>query len=266
MFSSPDRLSRALPWALFFATAHLLSAAIYEFPLPTTNLNSAGGSDRTNASVIQGSFAGPVPFIVGDDFVASNSTDSVITSLTVWAIANSPTSGTIDTLDQELSTVTLYLGQTPDGGYTWTQTGVYTLTNSQLAVAPRAYYTGTTDYQSLNGSSYYPIYALTFSGLDWYIPAGQISYFAVGSVPIGDSTFALSVSLDPDTSTYDPFWFLVGSPYTPTYGDYSDSIDNFTGQTVVNVSMDGSSVPEPATLGLLGLGIAGLVLKLRRRK
>lgn len=63
---------------------------------------------------------------------------------------------------------------------------------------------------------------------------------------------------------YDPFLFLTGDPFIPAYQHQTDIISGFKGYAVVNVSMDGS-VSECSTLSLLGLGIAGLGLKLRRR-
>lgn len=269
---NPNRLFRhALPWASFLAAAQLLSAGVLlQFPLPTTNLNQAAGAARTNASVVEGSFPGPVPYIAGEDFIIlSNTTSYVVDSLTVWAIANSPTSGSIDTLGQEFSSFSLYMGYTPDGaGATWTQVGSSTLNSNQLNAAPRAYYTGTTNYQTLNPASgaYYPLYAVTFGGLNWSIPAGQVSYFGVGGVPIGSNTLALSVSAYTDNPQFDPFLFLIGNPWTPTYQDHSDSITNFTGLTALNFSINDAGVPEPSTFGLLGLGIAALALKLRRRR
>jgi hypothetical protein len=261
----PNRLfRRALPWAIFLAAAQLLSAGvIYQFPLPTTNLNQAAGAARTNASVVA------VPDIAGDDFLLSNSVSYVVDSLTVWSIANSPTSGPINTLGQEFSSFTLYTGYTPDGlGATWTQVNSYSLNSTQLNAAPRAYYTGTTDYQTLNPASgaYYPMYAVTFSGLNWSIPAGQVSYYGVGGVPIGSNTLALSASLYTSDPQYDPFLILTGNPWTPTSQGGADSISGFKGLAALNVSINGAAVPEPSTLGFLGLGIAALALKLRRRQ
>jgi hypothetical protein len=201
---------------------------------------------------------------VGDDFVLG--TTQTINSLTVYAIANSPTSGAIDTLGQELSTVTLYTGAYTGTLPGSTLTAVQTLTSAMLNADPRVQYNGTTDYESLNtAGTFYPIYAITFTNLNWTVPAGQLEFFGVSGAAIGGNTFNLSASFDTDTLTYDPFFFYTGSPYAPTFQDQSNSITGFNGQAVVNVSMDTSSVPEPSTLGFLGLGIAGLVLKLRRR-
>jgi hypothetical protein len=100
------------------------------------------------------------------------------------------------------------------------------------------------------------------------VPGNQYEFFAVGGVTGGSdpSPLTLSASLDPNYPTIDPFWFYTGSPWVPTYQDVSNSINGFTGYTDINVVMNGEFVPEPSTLGLLGFGIAGLALKLRRRK
>ena len=142
--------------ALNFSISSASAGVILQFPLPTANLNQAAGAARTNASVVEGSFAGSpsVPYIVGEDFQLSTTTAYVIDSLTVWAIANSPTSpGPIDTLGQEFSSFSLYTGYTADSGTTWHQVSQYNLNSTQLNAAPRAYYTGTTDYETLNPAS-----------------------------------------------------------------------------------------------------------------
>ena len=266
-----NRLFRlVLPWAIFLAAAQLLSAGvILQFPLPTANLNQGAGASRTNASVIEGSFAGspPVPYINGEAFQLS--TPYVVDSLTVWAIANSPTSpGPIHTLGQEFNSFSLYTGYTADSGTTWNQVGSYSLNPTQLTAAPRAYYNGTTDYQSLASSTYYPMYAVTFNGLNWSIPAGQIAYFGVGGDPIGSNTLALSVSTYNNSTQFSSLYFLTGSPWAPKFEDASNSINNFTQVAALNFSISDANagVPEPSTFGFLGLGIAGLVIKLRRRK
>jgi len=278
----PYRLfSRALPPALFLATAHLLSAStLYQYALPTTNLNQAAGTSRSNASLIGANYGtvDGAADIIGDDFVL-NST-SVITSLTVYAIADSadPDAGT---LDQQFTSISLYTGASSDFSAPVTLTS--TLDSAQLALAPIVYYTGTTDYQTLDtpGTAFFSIYAVTFTGLDWSVPAGQLSYFGIGSVPIGGNSLALSISLDPNANLYDPFLIYTGNPYTPTYEDTGTDVCGFDaygacgitqtgssptgGYSVVNVDIEGST-PEPSTLGLLGLGIGALALKLRRRK
>jgi hypothetical protein len=268
--------SRALSTALFLAASQFLSASVvFQFPLPTTNLNQAAGSNRSNAS-----FSANSGDYAGQDFTLT--TSAVINSLTVYVVANSPTSGTIDTLGQEFTSISLYEGASTNGTSFNPATLAATQNTAQLNAAPRVYYTGTTDYQTLNsGTTFFPMYSVTFTGLNWFVPSGQDTYFLVGDTPVGGNSLFLSASTipDPNSPLYSAF-MEADSGFNPIGFDgcysgpnqtggqttepcTSTSIPNFnTNLAVVNFI---ASTPEPSTFGFLGLALAGFALKLRRK-
>jgi hypothetical protein len=270
---------RVLPSVVFLAAAPLLSAGtVVNYPLPTTDLNQAAGADRTNASLNQG------VDIVGDDFVNTTGSSYVINNLTVYAIANSPG----DNIGDELSSVSLYTGAYSSGvGDPVTLTA--TLDQAELTAAPEVDYTDSTEYQTLNSgtpgspnTTYDPIYALTFTGLNLSILAGQDYYFAVAGIPVsGSYTLSLSASAVSNSSTtIDSFDLFAqsGSQYLFEYGDDGADVTCYSlaSSSCTAVPIPGSgnylavnfavNTPEPSTLSILGLGLGALMLKLRRRK
>ena len=74
----------------------------------------------------------------------------------------------------------------------------------------------------------------------------------------GGSGVSYGNSYDPLISTGDPVFDTKGDGLPP-YGGFPD--DGDFGETVPV-----ASTPEPATLTLLGLGVAGLALRYRRRR
>ena len=275
--SSHSRLLAILAASL--APSIASAATVWSNPLPTGNLNSAAGSNRSNAAPIYGSLCDPLvppnncsgvgpqspsePYILGDQFNVGANTN--ITSVTVYEVGNSPTSGTINTPDQEFRNISLFLGadQTP-----------LTLVSSTYTFQ-RVQYNGTTDYESLNTNGlFFPIYSITFSGLNFLVGPG-LNDFAIGATPIGNNTFALHTS-DPtlsgpteDSASLSPngFLYFFDDPTPDAAFQYSPgSISNYSNGADANVSILGDVVPEPGTIGLLGLGLAGLRLLQRKRR
>ena len=257
------QISKVLPLAVVLATFSIASAGpvIFQRALPTTNLNNAAGVNRSNAGPIQGSFSG-VPFTIGDDFILPGSGNYVIDTLSVFMITNT----LAGTPSSEFSKITLYGGK--DNLPALTQ-----LTQlSQTYSATKVQYNGTTDFQSVGGSSFFSIYQITFSGLAWAVQGSQYYDFAVNGTPIGSNTFALHVSNDVlggATNAGPLAWdgsFLIaqGSPLAITAASNSTTIPGFNKGSDVNVIIT-SGVPEPSSFGMLAIGIGALVMRLRRK-
>ena len=226
------------------------------------------------------------PFILGDQFTLSGSSNT-INSVTIYEVGNVVTTATGtpgDTPNTEFSTLSLYIG--PDGSATGLGPAVDTLGGASLFNASTqvcyggACGSGGVNFQSIyNSSVYYAIYAITFSGLNLTEPGGLYD-FAIGATPIGDgNTFALLTS-DPNNSgtstensaTLCPncgflYYFYDGTGGAPlaTYQYGPGSISGYNNGADVNVLISGSSVPEPSSFGLIGLGLGGVLLGLRQR-
>ena len=119
----------------------------------------------------------------GDDFILSNSSASyVIDSITVYMVTNT----LAGTPGSEFSSIALYGG---------VDAALVQLA-ATYSSATKVQYNGTTNYQSLNSSTLFSVYALTYSGLSWNVLASKFYDFAVNGTPIPASgnTFAIHTS------------------------------------------------------------------------
>ena len=281
--------ARILPLLAALAVLPSASAGIL-----WTNALPTDGNTGFDAAPVYGSLCdenqgtcpgAPVePFILGDQFMLSSTTNT-ITSVTIYEVGNAVTSefGTPgDTPDTEFSNLSLYVG--PDGSATGLGSAVDSLSGaSLLSASSQVCYSGTCgaggmNYLSTsNPNDYYAIYAVTFSGLDLTLGAGLYD-FAIGATPIGGNTFALLTS-DPnnsggateDSASLSPngflYYFYDGTGGAPlaTYQYGPGAIAGYDNGADVNVTIDGTTTPEPSTFGLLGLGLAGVWAGMRRR-
>lgn len=269
--SSKKSAVKLLSFFLLVALATTAGAAtLFERDLPSQNINWAAGSNRSNAAPIQGTIdpgGGPVPFLLGDDFTLGTSAWGAwdLHSLTVWVVGNTVGGGT---LSSQFNAITLYGGP---GGVD----PIASLSGAALdAAATRVFYSGGLDYESLGSAgTFYPLYQLTFSGLNWLVPDNQLTYFAVGGDPIGINTFNLHGSNAPlsggiqDGADQAAVLFLQNAgQWTATYSLPAGYIQNYDLGVDINVIIAGeAAVPEPSTFAFLGLGLCALSLKLRRK-
>ena len=229
------------------ALASSLSAGvIFERALPTANLNNAAGADRSNIAWAPGDNT----YILGDDFTLGS--DSVINSLSVWEVSNngSPTT--------EFGSLSLYAGA-DDGGV-----GALSLISSSYLYSLVSGY----PYQGSSGA-FYDVYKITFSGLNLTVAGGALYDFGIGATPGTQSSLFLHGSNAARSgSTQDGsdglFLGFTGPPYTLAYVIDSNG-NGWDKSSDINVEIDGSAVPEPATFGLLAIS-AGALLFLRRRR
>ena len=219
---------------------------LFQRALPTANLNDAAGANRSNISWAPGDST----YILGDDFTLAS--DSVVDSISVWEVSNggSPTT--------EFGSISLYTGA-DNGGI-----GALSFISSSYTSSLVPGY----QYQGSSGALY-DVYEITFAALNLSL-AGNVLYdFGIGATPGTESSLFLHASnAGFSGSTQDGadgfFLGFTGPPYV--LADVFDSNGNgWDKSSDINVEIDGTAIPEPATIGLLAT-CAGALLFLRRRR
>jgi hypothetical protein len=269
----PTSTLRYLKLAALLSVCSLASASIlFERDLPISGINAVGAS-RSNIAPIQGS-AGGTPFVLGDDFtLGSSGQNFLVSSLTVWIVGPCAI-GTCTPADNDPSTqfsnITLFGGLDNNTG------GPLALLTSIFSSTHVTYAGGLNYLSPNNGTTFFPLYQLTFSNLGLVIPGGQLYDFAVSGTGIGNNSFALHASNAANSgavieSGTDGLVLLdEGNPLTVTFAvgggqTGNGSIPNFTPDAAdVNVIVNGTAIPEPGTIAFVGLGV--LVLAAFRRR
>ena len=235
--------------AVLTLASSLSAGVIFQRALPVDNLNNAAGASRSNFDWAPGDST----YILGDDF--SLASDSVVDSISVWEVSNggSPTT--------EFGSISLYTGA--DNGGIGALSFISSIYSSSLVSGYQ--------YQGSSGA-FYDVYEITFSGLNWSVPGGVLYDFGIGATPgtslyLHGSNAALSGSKQDPAYPGDDYQFFLGfagPPYTLQYVIDSNG-NGWDKSSDINVEIDGSAVPEPATFGLLAIS-AGALMLLRRRR
>lgn len=223
----------------------LSAGVIFERALPTANLNDGAGVNRSNISWAPGDNS----YILGDDFTLGS--NSVIDTLSVWEVSSNANPRT------EFGSISLYVGADD------------ATTGSPLSFLSSSYSSSlVSGYQYQGGSGrYYDVYKISFSGLNLSVAGGVLYDFGIGGTTSNLYLHASNAGLSGSTQDgADGFYlgYTGGSPYGLTYV-IDSSETGWDKSSDINVEIQGTEIPEPATFGMLAIS-AGALLFLRRRR
>jgi hypothetical protein len=273
---------------------------IFERDLPTNNLNEAAGNLRTNYSFTEVPDTDPLAFVAfdGDDFTLDKQANNayVVDSISTWSVA----SNLGEALGVEFASVSLYLravqidplthARTPLTPFQVVATGAPNQSfNGATNVVgdsnpnithTNVQYAGNQDYEGFGSpGSFFPLWENTFSNLNMVLLGGVTYEFAVWGLGHPDTQdpnslygywfneYSGGLSGGVQTQADGLFWkFDANNPMAA--GSPIDAKDAGLGPKSVdlNVLITGVGVPEPATFGLLGLGLIGLGYFGRRKR
>ena len=284
------RILTAAAVALLFCSPVLADDLLYSLPETSgsgvNNTGETGGQTNVAYNAAENSLSGSM---LGGDVSNLSPYGWIVDTITVWAVdaENMPGESDTPTEPSSISSGNLVLsgglitsGTSPYGSTSIVSSG-YT-----VAAAPYSGSSNGTNYLAQYGSnagSYDGVWALTFNVGGLYIASGQTFAFGVGdsssALNNDASDLALNATLCNGYTDYpsssacvsDGIAVITGGQITEFY-NYADtgvngipSPDNLISADV-DIELDGSSTPEPATFLLLGAGVGVLGLVRRRRR
>jgi hypothetical protein len=229
---------------MFLAMNGLASATglLVDRGLPTANLNNAAGADRSNVEWAFGADTGG-NWLAGDDFKIGGTGDYLVDTIRIWS---SSTNGGF----------ALYFGEA--GG-----------SISKLSAIPLITSTVYFDQGWGTAGTMYPLYQLEFS-LNKLLSGSKTYQFFLDGNPyawLQSSNAALSGSPQQGSDNKMLYAYAAtGSGVATDIGVWDSLGDGWDKSSDVNIQVYGAPVPEPGTIALLGLGMAGLAVYGKRRK
>ena len=262
--------------AFLFSTVAMADDLLYS--LPETSGSGVNGSPQTNLgyNACENLLCGSM---LGGSVYNTGSLDWHVTTLTVWAIDNEQQlsgSDVTPTPPASIATGLVLVGGNGDSGLGAT-TGIV---SSSYTVLPAPY------ADSLNGANYRSpsgkydgVWELTFNVTGLTISAGEDYVFAVGdssgALNNDASLLALNATLCNGYTDVSPCVsdgiVAIGDGAITGYYNYLDTgINGYPSpdqliSSDVNVELEGTTVPEPTTWLLFGVGVGVLGLVRRRR-
>lgn len=261
--------------ALILASAAAHAAPIVfdrGLPVEVANLNNAAGANRSNVAWGFNPYQGNT-YYAGDDFTLAAGTWTIST-LRVWAVIG-PTSNTSPTLIADrYSSIALYGGSGTSLTNLMSGNTVDNSTDNPSISITKVQYSGGMTYEGTTGTPL-NIYEIDFNNLNWTVTGGTLQHFSVAGVD------------NPSDQTFQPFFMhasnaaLGGAPadgadnlyaayvQNGTVLDFDSQInsngDGWDKSSDINVQIEASAVPEPASMALFAVALAGFGVARRQR-
>ncbi len=259
--------------ALILASAAAHAApVVFDRGLPTANLNDSFGASRSN--VAWGSNQATPPKYTGDDFTLAAGTWNIST-VRVWAVIGLTSNNSASLIADRYSSISLYgggAGNSLTNLMSGNTTG-NTTDNANITIK-KVQYAGGENYESFG--NLLNIFEIDFNNLNWTVTGGELQNFSVAGLDnTAETTFRpffmhasnAAAGVAPADGADNLFKEFVQNGANLDFVSTVNSNGNgWDKSSDINVQIEANAVPEPASMALFGVAMAGFGLARRQRR